>query len=56
MGQHVLSSSFEKFRNLFKSKELEEIQETTMSVYEKNWWRTCGGCCGRYFLQKGTRG
>ena len=35
MGQHVLSSSFEKFRNLFKSKEPEEIQETTMSVYEK---------------------
>lgn len=35
MGQHVLSSSFEKFRNLFKSKEPEEIKETTMSVYEK---------------------
>ena len=35
MGQHVLSSSFEKFKNLFKSKEPEEIQETTMSVYEK---------------------
>lgn len=35
MGQHILSSSFEKFKNLFKSKEPEEIQETTMSVYEK---------------------
>lgn len=35
MGQHVLSSSFEKFKNLLKSKEPEEIQETTMSVYEK---------------------